>query len=228
MNQIDQARRKWNEDQKRLRDMLENPQDFPAAIELFLRQHAILHASRLETGLDWTFDDALWQDLSPDQARRLLPKEEHSIAWLLWHMARCEDIAMNVVVDGGDQVMFGDNQWSDKLMVSAVDTGNAMDAKQIAQLSENIDLLALREYRTAVGKRTQEIVLRLEPGDLKRKADPYRLERIRQEGAVVETAWGIAEYWGRSTVAGLLLMPATRHNMVHLNEAFQIKRKLMR
>lgn len=76
--------------------------------------------------------------------------------------------------------------------------------------------------------RTRQIVQQLKVEDLRRKADPSRLERIHQEGAVLEAAWGIAEYWGRSTVAGLLLMPATRHNMVHLNEALRLKSKMRR
>jgi hypothetical protein len=42
---------------------------------------------------------------------------------------------------------------------------------------------------------------------------------------VVEAAAGLLDYWGRRTIAGLLLMPATRHNIVHLNEAARIKQK---
>jgi hypothetical protein len=40
---------------------------------------------------------------------------------------------------------------------------------------------------------------------------------------VVEAARGIADYWSKRNVAGLLLMPATRHNLIHLNEAFLLK-----
>jgi len=45
------------------------------------------------------------------------------------------------------------------------------------------------------------------------------------EGAVVEAARPIADYWAKRNVASLLLMPATRHNLVHLNEALELKRK---
>jgi hypothetical protein len=47
------------------------------------------------------------------------------------------------------------------------------------------------------------------------------------EGAVVEAAQSITNYWSKRNVAGLLLMPATRHNLIHLNEALQVKRKLI-
>jgi hypothetical protein len=45
------------------------------------------------------------------------------------------------------------------------------------------------------------------------------------EGAVVEAAQGLIDYWGRRNIAGLLLMPATRHNFIHLNEALRIKHR---
>jgi hypothetical protein len=100
-----------------------------------------------------------------------------------------------------------------------------MSREEIAQFSAVIDIEALRAYRVAVGRRTQEIVRQLAAEELKQKVDPARLQRVWDEGAVVEAARGIADYWGRRTIAGLLLMPATRHNIVHLNEALQIKRR---
>jgi len=58
---------------------------------------------------------------------------------------------------------------------------------------------------------------------LKQKVDPIRLQQALDEGAVVEAARGIVDYWSRRTIAGLLLMPATRHSLVHLNEALRLK-----
>jgi hypothetical protein len=34
------------------------------------------------------------------------------------------------------------------------------------------------------------------------------------------------DYWSKKTIAGLLLMPPTRHCILHLNEAMRIKEKL--
>jgi hypothetical protein len=36
----------------------------------------------------------------------------------------------------------------------------------------------------------------------------------------------LSDYWSKKTIAGLLLMPPTRHNFVHLNEAARIRQKL--
>jgi hypothetical protein len=47
-----------------------------------------------------------------------------------------------------------------------------------------------------------------------------------KEGAVLPEAMEIINYWSSKTIAGLLLMPATRHCILHLNEAERIKAKL--
>jgi hypothetical protein len=142
-------------------------------------------------------------------------------------MARIEDVAMNTLVAGSPQVLAGDN-WIERLVTPVRHTGNAMDKTDVEVLSETVDIDALREYRTAVGRRTREIVRQPQPEDLKQKVDAARLQQVMDQGDLLEAASGIADYWGKRTIAGLLLMPATRHNMVHLNEAFRIKLKIVK
>jgi hypothetical protein len=50
-----------------------------------------------------------------------------------------------------------------------------------------------------------------------------RLQRLVDEGAVVQAASGLLEYWGGLDVAGLLLMPPTRHCYHHLLEAVELR-----
>jgi hypothetical protein len=111
------------------------------------------------------------------------------------------------------------------MKISVRNTGNAMDEAGVAKLSARINIEALRSYRLAVGRRTREIVRQLQAEDLKQKVDPSRLQQVMDEGAVVEAAQGLIDYWGRRNIAGLLLMPATRHNFIHLNEALRIKHR---
>ena len=131
---------------------------------------------------------------------------------------------MNRLVAGEPQ-LFHVSSWSIELGFDAVHTGNAMSAEEVKDLSDRINFSALRTYRLAVGKKTQEIVRSLAPSDLKQKVKPDRLEMIVEEGAIVPDAKGLVEYWGKRTIAGMLLMPPTRHNMVHLNEAAKLKKK---
>jgi hypothetical protein len=214
---VNSDRKSWNENQQVLQRLLNSGVDFPRAIQLFLSQHAVLHASQMAQTAFPTFEDEIWDELSEARAR-LIPKgAEHSIAWNFWHLARIEDVTMNLLVAGSPQ-LFEAGGWQGRLNVVDRDTGNAMDAARIAEISARLDLAALRHYRTAVGKRTREIVKGLQPGDLKKKTDPDRLQQVLAQGAVEQAAYGLIEYWGGRTVAGLLLMPPTRHNFVHLNE----------
>ena len=222
MEELEIRRKALHKQQTTLNRMLSAAAPKPQAIDLFLRQHAQLHVAKMAKTESWSFEDQIAEGLADEQMRCIPRNGEHSIAWLLWHMARIEDTAMNLLVAGRPQV-FNEGNWRERLKVSVCDTGNAMEDQEIERLCATIDVKALRAYRLAVGRRTREIVKALEPDDLRNKVDPRRLEQVLAEGAVVEAARGVIDYWGRRTIAGLLLMPATRHNIIHLNEALRIK-----
>ena len=128
---------------------------------------------------------------------------------------------MNRLVAGEAQ-LFHTGGWQGRLGILAAHTGNVMDRQEVVELGETIDFTALRAYRLAAGKRTREIVSELQPMDLKQKVQQERLQIIVEEGAVAPSAMGLIEYWGKRTIAGMLLMPPTRHNFVHLNEAAKL------
>ncbi len=214
-----------NRQQAVLNRLMTNNVDHEKTMALFFQQHARLHAQNMAQTEPWSLEDEVLDGLSPEIMRRIPAGGEHSIAWLLWHIARCEDIAMNLLVVGGQQVLLGD-AWLERLKIGVRDTGNTMDPSEMAAFSQAVDLEALRAYRQAVGRRTREIVKPLGPADLKRKVDPARLQRVLDEGAVLPAACGIVEYWGKRIVAGLLLMPASRHLLTHLTEAIKVRRKI--
>ena len=132
---------------------------------------------------------------------------------------------MNLLVSASPMVL-DEGGWEDKLKVSQRHTGNGMTQEEIKELSAEIDLTALRSYRIAVGKRTQRMIRSLSPQRLAEKVSAEDIQRVRQQGAVLlPEGEGLLSYWGGRTILGLLLMPATRHNMVHLNEALSLKAK---
>jgi hypothetical protein len=220
-------RKKCLREQTRLREIMQNGDRFPEAIELFMVQHARLHSARVSLAEPdfprvWSYEDELLHGVNEVHIRQLPPKKEHSIAWCIWHIARIEDVAMNLLVAGGAQV-FTLGNWQKRMQVNIVHTGNEMGFNEVKDLSAKVDVSALRAYRVAVGQRTREIVKGLSPQDLVCKVDPGRLQRVLDESAVTQAAFGVVEYWSRRTIAGLLLMPATRHSLVHLNEALNLK-----
>ena len=224
MNDLAAFRRFWNAQQKELRQLLNNPEQHEAAVRLFLSQHAQLHTAKMAQIDEKTYADTILGGVDEVQMRRIPHHGGHSIAWLLWHMARIEDVTMNLLLAGRPQ-MLHQNDWLAQMAVTSQDTGNAMSTTEIAELSTTIGLEALLAYRLAVGRRTREIVLSIPAKSLKQKVNPARLQQIMDEGAVAEASRGLLDYWGKRTHAGLLLMPPTRHNMVHLNEALKLKQR---
>jgi DinB superfamily len=222
---MDTHRKAWNQQQQALRQSLTSLENLSGAIEIFLRQHAMLHAGGMSEMDLWSFEDETLDGLS-DQQMRIIPGNlEHSITWVVWHMTRIEDATMNLLVAGSPQVLF-DEGWLERLGISDFDTANGMEPAGVAALSATINLPVLRGYRLSVGRRTRAIVRQLGVQQLKQKVDPARLEKMTTQGAVRAEASGLLEYWGGLTITGLLLMPPTRHTFVHWNEALQIKQKI--
>jgi hypothetical protein len=224
---MDPNRKIWNQQQQTLRQALSNRESFQHAMALFMIQHAMVHAEKMSHSGIWSFEDEILDDLSESQMR-LTPKDnQHSIAWILWHLSRIEDVTMNILVAGSPQVLLSEN-WFERMEVGTQSTGNGMSAANIMELSAKINLEVLRSYRLSVGCRTRTIAKQLCPEDLKRKVSPSRLQQIVKEQAVDVENRDLLDYWSNLTVSGLLLMPPTRHNFIHLNEAQRIRQKTTR
>ena len=224
MVSVESYRRICLKQQTELRSIMMRFNQHDKAIQLFLHQHAMLHSRKMTQTEAWSFEDEILNDMPEEQIRGIPPGSEHSAAWLIWHMARCEDITMNRLAADTPQTL-NKGGWLKQMKITVCDTGNAMDAASLAAFSQAIDITALRNYRLAVGRRTREIVMQLKPAELKQKVEASRMKKVMEEGAVVEAARSIADYWSKRNIAELLLMPATRHNLIHLNEALQLKRR---
>lgn len=201
---MDPQRQGWARQQQEVRRLLASgPHD--EAMALWLRQHAALHAAPLA-------------GLPADQVRRRSGPGSRSIAWLLWHATRIEDVTMNLLVAGTAQVL-DSASWLSRLGLAGHDVGTAMDDDEVAAVSDRLDLDALLAYRLAVGRRTQEIACALGPDDLRMPVAPERIQALLASAALSPGALGLAETWSRWTTVRFLMMPATRHAFTHLNEA---------
>ena len=224
MTSVESYRKLCLKQQTELRKIMTSSNQHTEAMQLFFSQHAMLHSAKMAQAEPWSFEDEVLDDLSAEQILRIPSNCDHSIAWNIWHIARIEDVAMNLLVAGSPQV-FNQVNWRERMKINVRDTGNAMGPNGVEALSAMIDIESLRDYRAAVGRQTRGIVANIRPEGLKMKVEPSRLQRVRDEGAVVEAASDLVDYWGRRDIAGLLLMPATRHSLVHLNESLKLKSK---
>ncbi len=217
----------WGEQHQLLKSIVLKPERFEEAINLCLELHAMVHSSEMSSGKTSTFEDEVWEGLDEKSFRCKPTLKDRTIAWNLWHLARIEDITMNILVASQAQVIHSE-KWLEKMNVQIQDTGNAMTDEEIVDFSSRLNMQALRNYRIAVGRKTREIISGFKAVDLKRKMNnPQNLARILEEGAVLEhpdSKW-LVDFWGRKNVAGILLMPVTRHQMVHIHDSIRLKGK---
>lgn len=217
----------WNVRQKQLKEIIRKPERYPDAQELFLNMHQSVHFAEMSE-CEETMMDRLWDGLNQNEFAIMPTEKDATIAWDIWHITRIEDLTMNLLVNESEQVL--NSYWLSRLHTQVTDTGNAMTDDEIMEFSKRIEPEILKEYRIAVGAKTQEILRNLNAEDMKKKVKPECLARIRNEHGVTEhpdSIW-LLDFWGKKDVAGMILMPITRHQLVHINEGLHIKEAIRR
>jgi hypothetical protein len=117
---------------------------------------------------------AVLQGASPEQMRIKLPLH-NSIAWILWHIARGEDWGVNTMLRGEEQVLDRDG-WNLKLGLTRRDIGAGMSDAEVVELSQGVDLEALRSYFEAVTAETLSFLESFDFDELLKPLDvPSRL-----------------------------------------------------
>ncbi|GAA0741060.1 DinB family protein [Clostridium oceanicum] len=215
----------WNKEIKDLRGIILKPDKIEDSKKLALKLHSMVHSSLMSGINKKTFEDELWEGLDENTFKTSKNKKGRTIAYGIWHSTRIEDITMNLLVAGEDQI-FNKGNWQEKTNSKITDTGNAMCENEIMDFSKDINMEELKNYRIAVGRNTRDIIKSLSFKDMKRKFDKNKLQRILDEKAVlnVEASNWLIDFWGRKNVAGIILMPGTRHHVVHINESLAAKK----
>ncbi len=216
----------WTRQQDQLRKLLSSKSHFEDAIRLFLEQHAAVHAAVISGNQFWSLQDEALEGLSDEQIRAIPRLGENSIAWLLWHTTRIEDMTLNSLVFEQAQILDGEG-WQARMGLAVRDVGSSMDAGQVAALSAGVSVAALIEYRAAVGRSTRSGVLHLTPEQLR---EVVRLESIQtfvDEGSISQQGYWLAEYYTGRTKGFFLTRTATSHNFIHLMEARRIRARMI-
>ena len=183
------------------------------ALQFFLLRYGSLHTSN---------EADLLRGLTDDQLRRGPQPGINSIAWLLWHMTRCEDVGINRLVADHPQVL-DDERWADRLGMPVRHIGTGMADGEVTGFSASVDIQALLAYRAAVGRRTLEIVSALHPERLDDVLDLPHLRRVAAEGTLGEQAAWVEDLWHGKTRGWFLAQLGLTHNHSHMGEAFLVR-----
>lgn len=169
------------------------------AIDFFLLRYADLHRR---------IPEELLAKLPEPQVRGRPQAGVNTIAWLLWHTARIEDVGVNRFVADRPQVL--DDGWHERLGVSRRDVGTGMTDAEVDALSARVDLPALRGYWEAVTRRTLDVAGTLGGADLENVVPADHVRRVASgEGAVASGVEWLTDFWagGRSRAWFLSQVP---------------------
>jgi len=151
-------------------------------LDMILNLHAWGHEAAVSGAAEPTTADRLVSGMTDEQLRSQPAPGANPLVWLIWHMARIEDVAANLFVAGRPQVL--DEAWMDRLSVSQHDVGTGMSDTDVVDVSAAIDVAALCAYRRAVGLRTREIFRGLSAADLGVVVDESRVRGLRAQGVL--------------------------------------------
>lgn len=185
--------------------------------QLFLDQHGAVHSAAVG-GNKASAAERAFAGLT-DEQMRVRPREDlNSLAWLMWHIARAEDIMVNPILAGRPQVF--DDGWAGKLGIVRRDFGIGMTTAEVTEVTRQLDLAALREYRDAVGLRTREVVGGFDwSGNIPAEA----MERAATQGAFGVRTEGVVKAFTGRPRAMVLSGIALLHPAQHIGEAATVR-----
>ncbi len=179
------------------------------AVQLFMTRYGPMRAD----------GEGLFQGLTDEQIRTSPYPAVNSIAWLVWHMARAEDTAVNRLV-ARRPPLISESEWPARLGVTRRDVGTAMTDDEVTDLSARIDLDGLRAYWRAVGERTLDVVQALRPEQLDEVNEPEYVRQVcAEDGLFVEEAASVITYLEGKSKGLMLSQLALTHLFGHIGEA---------
>ena len=170
----------------------------------------------------FSYEDRLFEDLDESQLRAS-PDGLNSIVWTLWHLSRYEDLVVNPLLRRRPEMF--DDGWSDRLGVDHRQAGTGFGDDEVSELSERVNIVALREYRAAVGRATRDWLAGLDPATLDDRPSVQRTIGPDAPTLGVRAAW-VAEFWEGKTAHELLLVPVIGHGFIHFGEVSVTRSRL--
>jgi hypothetical protein len=184
------------------------------AVDFWLLRYETLHGFMV---------DDLTDQLTEAQLRGRPVPGVNTVAWLLWHAMRIEDVCVNRFLADRPQVL--DAGWLERMVVARRDVGTGMTDAQVDDFSARVDLDALRGYCRAVTRATLDAAPGLRAADLETLVPADRVERVcTVEGAVDPGASWLTEFWAGGRSRGWILLQTTLlHVYGHYFEGLTVK-----
>lgn len=192
--------------------------------QLFFLRHASTHSRAMYDEGWWKEEDKVCGDLQEAELRYCHPENFNSIIWVLWHMARCEDVAVNTVLRNQPEVLDQGN-WLEQLGVDTRHIGTGATRDEVVAFSRQVDIAALRAYRAAVGRETRSWVETLDFDTLDGEVGVEASFRAQERGAFCEAGLWVPRRWAEASWSRheFLWWLAIDHNWFHIGDIWVVR-----
>lgn len=180
----------------------------------FLQRYQYLHDS---------FLPGLRENLSEKAFRERPVPGTQPISWLLWHIARVEDIGLSRFVWDAPQLLNED--WQKRMNSTIPHYGTSMTDEETAEFGARVKLEGLHDYHRAVYARTKEQLAKLDETRLGRVLDESTVLRIvRDEGMASEVAQWVTPHYVGKTIGWTLCHFGLTHNFRHFGQIVTVRK----
>ena len=170
------------------------------------------------------FEQSIQSVFTPEEMKERIDGRGNSIAWLMWHTARTEDLAVQTLIKGEDQLLF-QSDWSERLGIDVSHIGTGLPEEELGEFSKSINVEAADEYWKTVAKNSFEWLKSTTPEQLDEKVDvEKRLEGVPDVIVAGNTA--LTQFWNNRTTAFLFQGPVISHGYIHVGQMQEIGGRL--
>lgn len=184
--------------------------------EFFLQRHSYFHQS---------FLPGLRKDLPEADFRKRPYPGTQPIVWLLWHIARVEDMGLSRLVWDKEQLY--NEAWREKMNISLTHYGTSMTDDEVLQFAGEVNVYSVIDYLEAAGEQTRTEIAKLDLSKLDEILDEATVKRVViDEGMGSENAeWVIPHYVGKPRGWILAHMGLT-HSFRHFGQIMMVRKML--
>lgn len=167
------------------------------------------------------FEQGVVERVPQDRWRDPAGEGGSSLAWLMFHAAAHEDIAVNAVLRGEEPMLAG---WRDRLGLAGLPDDVGLGETEVPAASATLDLDVLVDYARAVPAATAGWLADLEADQLDGQADGAA--GLRRAGVEEAAAPWLYRMWRDRPVAWFVQWEAVGHRLNHVGEMVSVRNRL--
>lgn len=179
----------------------------------------------MHRGVRFMYENSIRNVFLPEQLRARPDGRGNSIVWLVWHLARTEDVLVNTMIRGVPQLLF-ESDWRERLGIDATHIGTGLGDEEVAEITKQINVEVADEYWNAVAKASYGWLKSTSPEEL--DVVPDLESRLRDAPPILAgpANEAVIRFWQSRTAGSLFGGVVVGHGYIHIGQMQEIGGRL--